>query len=66
MLFGRRHISMTRREGAGREGTYKLQHGYAPLILGARGGTPPAVVDGLIPNRPNLGRERRRWRQQYV
>ena len=66
MLFGRRHISMTRREGAGREGTYKLQHGHVPLILGARGGTPPAVEGGLIPNRPNFGRERCCWRQQYV
>ena len=66
MLSGRRHISMTRREGAGREGTYKLQHGYAPLILGARGGTPPAVEDGLIPNRPNFDRKGCRRRRQYL
>ena len=66
MPFGQRHISMTEREGAGGEGTYKLQHGHVPLILGARGGIPPAVEGGPTPNRPSFGKERRCWRQQYV
>ena len=66
MSSGRRHTFMIRREGAGREGTYILQQGHVPLIYGARGGTPPAVVDGLIPNRPNPGRKGCRRRRHYA
>ena len=57
---------MIRRGGAGREGTDILQQGYAPLIYGARGGTPPPVEDGSIPNCPGPDRKERRRRRHYV